>query len=82
MFTPATTTKNENDRPPERLTLLREVDAAQAKVRARAGPDTWRAFWMIAIEQRPVREVADTLGKTSVAVYEGHRRVERMLREE
>ena len=37
---------------------------------------------MIAIEQRPVREVAGALGMTYVAVYYGHLRVERMLREE
>ena len=50
-------------------------------MRARVGPDTWRAFWMIAIKQRPVREVADALGKTYVTVYYGHRRVKRLLRE-
>ncbi len=46
----------------------------------RVDPETWNAYWMIAIEDRPVREVAGFLGKKYTAVYNGYKRVDRMLR--
>jgi RNA polymerase sigma-70 factor, ECF subfamily len=60
--------------------LLRQAEEAQVAVRSRVDPETWRAYWMIAIEDRPVRETADSLGKAYAAVYNGYKRVERMLR--
>lgn len=54
----------------------------QAAVCRRVEADTWRSYWMIAIEDRPIREAADELGKTYTAIYTGYRRVDRMLRSE
>lgn len=60
--------------------LQREAEAAQAAVRARVDAETWAAFWLTTIEERPVTEVAEALGKSYAAVYYGARRVARMLR--
>jgi RNA polymerase sigma-70 factor, ECF subfamily len=62
--------------------LRQEAKAAQEAVRSRVDADTWRAYWIIAIEDRPVQEAADSLGKKYSAVYHGYRRVDRMLRQE
>jgi RNA polymerase sigma-70 factor (ECF subfamily) len=62
------------------LSLLSAASAAQEAVRSRVDAETWRGFWLIAIEERTVREAADALGKRYTAVYNGYRRVERMLR--
>ena len=67
---------------PERLALLREAEEAQATVRAQVNPETWRAYWQTTIEDRPVAEVAKSLGKSYAAVYYGAQRVARMLRRE
>jgi RNA polymerase sigma factor (sigma-70 family) len=60
--------------------LLEAAAAAQKAVRQRVESETWRAYWLIAIEDKTVREAADSLGKRYTAVYNGYRRVERMLR--
>jgi RNA polymerase sigma factor (sigma-70 family) len=62
--------------------LLRQAEEAQQVVRSRVDPETWRTYWMVAIEDRPVRETADSLGKSYTAVYNGYKRVDRMLRKE
>lgn len=72
----------EDEQQPDRLVLLREAEEAQGVVRACFDPETWRAFWMTKIEDRPVREVAEALGKSYAAVYYGSLRVERRLRNE
>ncbi len=59
--------------------LLGAASAAQEAVCRRVDPETWRGYWLIAIEDRTVRETADVLGKKYTAVYNGYRRVERML---
>jgi RNA polymerase sigma factor (sigma-70 family) len=79
---PGDSDQGEGDRCAHRLTLLCEVEAVQAKVRARTEPETWRAFWMVAIDGYAFKEAADALGKTYVAVYYGHQRVGRLLRRE
>jgi RNA polymerase sigma-70 factor (ECF subfamily) len=61
-------------------TLLIAASAAQEAVRSKVDPETWRGYWLIAIEDQTVREAADALGKRYTAVYNGYRRVERMLR--
>jgi RNA polymerase sigma factor (sigma-70 family) len=66
----------------ESLTLHRLAAEAQAVVRSRVDPETWRAYWLVAIEDRPFREAAESLGKTYTAVYNGYKRVDRMLRVE
>ena len=50
--------------------------------RRRVDASTWRAFEMIAIDDRPVGEVAYELGKKYTAVYNGYKRVEKLLRQE
>ena len=67
---------------PASLVLRRLAAEAQDAVRSRVDPDTWSAYWFVAIEDRPFRETADSLGKTYTAVYNGYKRVDRMLRVE
>jgi RNA polymerase sigma-70 factor (ECF subfamily) len=62
--------------------LVLEAEKAQAAVRARVEAETWDAYWIVAIEDRPIREAADRLGKTYTAIYTGYKRVDRMLRAE
>jgi RNA polymerase sigma-70 factor, ECF subfamily len=62
--------------------LLRLACSVQESVRSRVDPATWRAFEMIAVEDRAVGEVAAELGKKYTAVYNGYKRVNKMLREE
>jgi RNA polymerase sigma factor (sigma-70 family) len=64
------------------LVLIRLAEEAQAAVRARVDAETWRAYWIVAIEDRPIREAAEGLGKSYTAVYTGYKRVDRMLRAE
>ncbi len=64
------------------LILFRQAEEAQEAVRSRVDPETWRAYWFVAVEDRPVREAADALGKSYTAVYTGYKRVDRMLRQE
>ncbi len=72
----------EEERDAVSLALLCAASSAQEAVRCRVDPETWRGYWMIAIEDSTVREAADSLGKKYTAVYNGYRRVERMLRVE
>jgi RNA polymerase sigma factor (sigma-70 family) len=62
--------------------FLQEAAEAQESVRSRVDPATWSAYWSIAIEDRSVREAAESLGKSYTAVYTGFKRVDRMLRAE
>jgi RNA polymerase sigma factor (sigma-70 family) len=62
--------------------FLRQAVEAQESVRLRVDPETWLAYWSVAIEDRPFRETAESLGKSYTAVYNGYRRVDRMLRAE
>jgi hypothetical protein len=62
--------------------LFRQAEEAQEAVRARVDRDTWHAYWFVAIEDQPVRDAAVALGKTYTAVYNGYKRVDRMLRQE
>jgi RNA polymerase sigma factor (sigma-70 family) len=75
---------NEDEDEGKSMASARQTQAAevQAAVRSRVDPDTWRAYWMIAIEDRTIRETADSLGKAYTAVYNGYKRVDRMLRME
>ncbi len=45
-------------------------------------PETWRAFWLVAVEDRGVREAADALGKSYAATFAAQKRVKQMLRQE
>ena len=54
---------------------------AAASVQKRLQPQTWQAFWLTAIEERPGAEVAKQLGMTIGAVHQAKSRVAKMLRE-
>ena len=64
------------------LALVLQAEEAQAAVRSRVDAETWRAYWIVAIEDRPIREAAESLGKSYTAIYTGYKRVDRMLRAE
>ena len=66
----------------DRLALLSEAEKVQATVRGRVKPQTWDAFWLVAVQDWKVEETANTLGMTHTAVYAVRERVARMLREE
>ena len=51
-------------------------------VRAGVEEQTWRAFWLYAIDGRTAGEVADELKISLQAVYTANFRVRRKLREE
>jgi RNA polymerase sigma factor (sigma-70 family) len=51
-------------------------------VRVQVKPETWKAFWLVAVEDRSVREAAETLGKSYAATFAAQKRVRHMLREE
>jgi RNA polymerase sigma-70 factor (ECF subfamily) len=63
-----------------RALLLREAQQVQHAVQQRVEPQTWRAFWQIAVDGRSVREAADEMGMSYAAVFAAHKRVARMLR--
>jgi len=66
----------------DRTRLLTVAAAAQAAVKARVGPETWQAFWMVAVEDRSVKEAAETLGKSYAATFVAQKRVKERLRVE
>jgi RNA polymerase sigma factor (sigma-70 family) len=74
--------RDEPQGPGTPLILVSLAEEAQAAVRVRVDPETWRAYWIVAIEDRPIREAADELGKSYTAIYTGYKRVHRMLRAE
>jgi RNA polymerase sigma-70 factor (ECF subfamily) len=45
-------------------------------------PQTWQAFWMVAVDGRPAREIGAGLNMSLDAVYQAKARVLRRLREE
>lgn len=63
-----------------RPALLRRADRVQRLVRDRVGERTWRVFWEIAVEERPIREAAEAAGLSYAAAFAAQKRVRRMLR--
>jgi RNA polymerase sigma-70 factor (ECF subfamily) len=55
---------------------------AADEVRGEFTPQTWQAFWQTAVEDRPPRDVARTLGMSAGAVYVAKSRVLARLREQ
>ena len=72
----------DDDREAESSRLFCLAEQAQQAVQTRVDPATWRAFELIAIEDWPVGEVARELGKKYTAVYNGYKRVDKLLRQE
>jgi len=62
--------------------LLSQAEQVQHAVKDRVEPQTWQAFWRIAVEGDSFRGTADDLGMSYAAVFAAHMRVGRMLRAE
>jgi RNA polymerase sigma-70 factor (ECF subfamily) len=58
------------------------LEAAKVRVRLRVAPHTWEAFRLVALENRPVTEVAATVQMQVAMVYVAKSKVQKMLREE
>jgi RNA polymerase sigma factor (sigma-70 family) len=58
------------------------LEAAKVQVRLRVAPHTWEAFQLMAIEGRPVAEVAEKLQMQVAMVYVAKSKVKKMLQEE
>ena len=54
---------------------------AARKVRKEFHPSTWDAFWLTAVEGRPVEVVARQLAKNRGAIYAARSRVIRRIQE-
>ena len=67
---------------PEIAALLSRAEAIQAAVRTRVVPTSWEIFDLVAIEGRPVADVATSLGRPYTTVYRAFRRVSRMIDDE
>lgn len=63
------------------LEYRREIfKQAAAIVKSDVDPGTWRAFELTVIEDRPVEEVAETLGKSVGSIYAARSRMMRRLK--
>ncbi|MFO0953551.1 MAG: sigma-70 family RNA polymerase sigma factor [Isosphaeraceae bacterium] len=76
------TGQDDHDASARRPWLLQVALQAQASVASKVDPDSWRAFWLIAVEDRPVRETSEALGKSYAATYMAYNRVRQRLRRE
>src|SRR5262249_43596926 len=61
---------------------LELLEAAKVRVRLRVAPHTWEAFRLMALEGRPVAEVAARVQLQVAMVYLAKSKVQKMLREE
>src|SRR5262245_10698584 len=61
---------------------LELLEAAKARVRLRIAPHTWEAFRLVALEGRPVAEVAAAVHLQVAMVYVAKSKVQKMLQEE
>jgi RNA polymerase sigma factor (sigma-70 family) len=62
--------------------LLSQAEQVQHTVQVRVEPQTWQAFWRIAVGGCSFRETAKDMGMSYAAVFAAHKRVGRMLRAE
>ena len=58
------------------------LEAAKVRVRLRVAPHTWEAFRLVALEGRPVAEVAALVQMQVAMVYVAKSKVQKMLHEE
>jgi RNA polymerase sigma-70 factor (ECF subfamily) len=58
------------------------LEAAKLRVRLRVAPHTWDAFRLVALQGRPVAEVAATVHMQVAMVYVAKSKVQKMLQEE
>ena len=65
-----------------RLELRREIFRwAAERIRDEFRPETWDAFWLTAVDEKSVEEVAARLGMSCGAIYAARSRIMRRLRE-
>ncbi len=57
------------------------IDWASTQVRDQFREETWRAFWLTAVEEQPPQEVAEALGLSVGSVYVAKSRVMKRLAE-
>jgi RNA polymerase sigma factor (sigma-70 family) len=62
--------------------LLQLGEQVHASVKCQVEPQTWHAFWSVAIDGRSVRETADVLKMSYAAVFAAKKRVGLRLRAE
>jgi RNA polymerase sigma factor (sigma-70 family) len=65
-----------------RFFIIEEAEKAQAAVKAKVRPQTWDAFWLVAVQDWTVERTGEVLGMTHTAVYAARSRVARMLGDE
>jgi RNA polymerase sigma-70 factor (ECF subfamily) len=58
------------------------LETAKVQVRLRVAPHTWEAFRLVAMEGRPVAEVAAIVKMQVAMVYVAKSKVQKMLQEE
>ena len=58
------------------------LQVAETRVRMRVKPATWQAYYLSAVEQRPVADIAAEVGMRVSEVYVAKSRVIKHLREE
>jgi RNA polymerase sigma-70 factor (ECF subfamily) len=71
-----------DERAPRRLLLLDVAEQVHAAVRQKVHPQTWQAFWHIAIDGWTTRQTADVLNMSYLAAHAAHKRVRDRLAEE
>jgi RNA polymerase sigma factor (sigma-70 family) len=65
-----------------KLELRREVFRwAAERIRNEFRPDTWNAFWLTAVDEKSVEEVAAELNMSAGAIYAARSRIMRRLKE-
>jgi RNA polymerase sigma factor (sigma-70 family) len=78
----ATGSEEHDDHDSDCRIMLSQAEQVQHSVQQRVAPQTWEAFWRIAVEGCSVRESADDMGMSYAAAFAAHKRVGRMLRTE
>jgi RNA polymerase sigma factor (sigma-70 family) len=76
------TIDDDRDEDPAIGLLWRRAEAVQAAVRARVQPQTWEAFWLLAVSDWDLEETVRALGISHASAYKAKQRVMRHLKEE
>jgi RNA polymerase sigma factor (sigma-70 family) len=79
---PAESDHGEGAADPFRRFVLGEAEKVQGAVRGKVKPQSWDAFWLVAVCDWTVERTAKALGMTHTAVYAAKKRVARMLGDE
>ena len=66
----------------ELIQQLKVLETIIDRVKERIKDDSWKIYWEIALNERPVKEVAEEFQLGISAIYKVESRVERILKEE